>query len=58
MNIIDGIHWLKICFQLRQELRVLEEDKKTDLYVFIIALVLNEETKIWKDFEEDLKVYE
>lgn len=56
MEILDSIHWLKICFRLRQELRFLEEDKKTDLYVFIIALILEEEEKVWKDLEEELSV--
>lgn len=58
IDILDGIHWLKLCFRLRQEMRVLEEEKKTELYVFVIALLLGEETKIWEDLEKDLKNYE
>lgn len=56
MDILDSIHWLKICFRLRQELRFLEEDKKTDLYVFILALILEEEEKVWKRLEEELSI--
>lgn len=56
MDILDSIHWLKICFRLRQELRFLEEDKKNDLYVFILALILEEEAKVWKSLEEELSI--
>ena len=54
IDVLDNINHLKICFRLRQELRFLEEDKKTDLYVFIIGLLLAEEKNIWVDLERNL----
>lgn len=55
INMLDSLYWLKICFELRKEMRILEEEKRTDLYVFIMSLILSEEVKIWKDLERDLK---
>lgn len=54
LEIRDSLYWLKICFAIRQEMRILEENQKTELYVFTMMLVLNEEEKVWKRLEEEL----
>lgn len=54
-NDLDNIYWLKLCFLLRKEMRVLAERNKTELFIFMFNLLLNEEEKIWEDFEEELK---
>lgn len=52
---LDNIYWLKLCFLLRKEMRVLSERNKTELFIFMFNLLLNEEEKIWEDLEEELK---
>lgn len=54
-NDLDNIYWLKQCFLLRKEMRVLAERNKTELFIFMFNLLLNEEEKIWEDLEEELK---
>lgn len=54
-NDLDNIYWLKQCFLLRKEMRVLSERNKTELFIFMFNLLLNEEEKIWEDLEEELK---
>lgn len=54
-NDLDNIYWLKLCFLLRKEMRVLSERNKTELFIFMFNLLLNEEEKIWEDLEEELK---
>ena len=54
-NDLDNIYWLKLCFLLRKEMRVLSERNKTKLFIFMFNLLLNEEEKIWEDLEEELK---
>ncbi len=54
-NDLDNIYWLKQCFLLRKEMRVLAERNKTELFIFMFNLLLSEEEKIWDDLEEELK---
>lgn len=54
-NDLDNIYWLKLCFLLRKEMRVLAERNKTELFIFMFNLLLNEEEKIWEDLEDELQ---
>lgn len=54
-NDLDNIYWLKLCFLLRKEMRALSERNKTELFIFMFNLLLNEEEKIREDLEEELK---